>query len=72
MKQIDIKGGYPLVVQTVYAQQRAYMARWIADWCAQNATAAWCLAPDHTGELEVTFANPQDHVSFTCALAAAI
>jgi len=62
IKAIDIHGGYPLEVVTFGGRSNA--AAGIAYWAANNATAAWCLAPTHLGELEVTFARATDLDSF--------
>ena len=62
IKSIDIQGGYPLEVVTFGGRSNA--AAGIAYWAANNATAAWCLAPTHRGELEITFARATDLDSF--------
>ncbi len=59
---IDISGGFPLTLHGHWC--RATMAASVAGWCADNANAAWCLAPDHHGELEVTFALASDKNAF--------
>ena len=62
IKIIDISGGFPLTLHG--GGDRATMAASVASWCADNANAAWCLAPDHRGELEVTFAFANDQSDF--------
>ena len=62
IKAIDISGGFPLTLHGDWG--RATMAASVASWCADNANAAWCLAPDYRGELEVTFALASDQNAF--------
>ncbi len=59
IRPIDISGGFPLTIHGGFC--RVTMAASVAGWCADNANAAWCLAPDHHGELEVTLALASDH-----------
>lgn len=64
IKELNINGGVSVTLICPDYNQRAKLAGDIASWSAVNTNAAWCIAPDPLGDLEITYCLPLDMENF--------